>query len=287
NVQALRLADVRTAVGRHVDDHLLRDLPHRLIDVLDVLWDLGNILYGTVCGDQLLPHVLIPQAEFHQVFHQVTVHDDEVAGEGSPRIDIRCVWLKAFVVAENLRGGSRRHGRDQERVPYAVLFHVAFELLPVPASALRGDTPHVELEYALGYRRSLEGFVRAGNFGQLHGCLHGTVVYRFENVFVQAPGFLGVEWHAELDERIRQTLNADAAGAVPHVRPPGLFDGVVVDVDNLVKVARHSLRDLVKLLVIEGAFVGHELRQGNGSQVAHRHFVGCRVLHDLRAEVAR
>src|SRR5690606_5331255 len=102
DVEALRLADVRTAVGGHIDDNLLRDFPNRFIDVLKILRDLGNVLNRAVRGDQLLTHVLTPQAEFHQVFHQVPVHDDEVAGERSPRVDVRRVRLEALIVTQDL-----------------------------------------------------------------------------------------------------------------------------------------------------------------------------------------
>src|SRR5690606_19093072 len=132
------------------------------------------------------------------------------------------------------------------------LFYIALELLPVPAPALRRYAPHVELEYSFGYGRSLEGLVRAVHFGQLHGSLHSAVIDRFENVFVQASCFRRVERHAELNERVRQTLDANTDGTVAQVRPAGFFDRIVVDVDNLVKVTRHYLGDFVQLVVIEG-----------------------------------
>ena len=71
-----------------------------------------------------------------------------------------------------------------------------------------------------------------------------------------------------------------------HVGVASLFHGVVVDVNDTVQVARGVVGDVVEELVVEHT-VAHvdELGQGDGGQVADRHFVLGGVLHDLRAEV--
>ena len=44
NIQRLALVDVRSSVSRHLDDHLLRDLPDRLVQTLYVVRNTVNVL---------------------------------------------------------------------------------------------------------------------------------------------------------------------------------------------------------------------------------------------------
>jgi hypothetical protein len=64
-VQALALADVGTPVGGHVDDGALRNLPHRLVQVLDVLRHAGDALHRAIGRDDVLLHLLVPEAQLH------------------------------------------------------------------------------------------------------------------------------------------------------------------------------------------------------------------------------
>lgn len=59
---------------------------------------------------------------------------------------------------------------------------------------------------------------------------------------VQPAGGVALEGQAQEEEGVGEALDAEADGAVPHVRSPRLRHGVVVAVDDLVEVPRHDLR---------------------------------------------
>ena len=109
----------------------------------------------------------------------------------------------------------------------------------------------------------------------------------FKHFFVKGDAFLGIVVDLELDECVCQTLDADTNRTVPHVGVPALGRRVVVVVDDAVEVARHSVGDFEELVVVERAVLLDKLRDGDGGQVAHRHFVGRGVLDDLGAQVGR
>jgi len=60
DVQRLRLVNKRAAVRRELQDTLLLDLPHRLVQFLHVRRDFLNLLDGTVVGYKLGLHLWIP-----------------------------------------------------------------------------------------------------------------------------------------------------------------------------------------------------------------------------------
>lgn len=74
-IQRLTLINERSAVRCHLEDGLLRDLPHRLVEVLDVLRNAGNALNGAVPGDKLILKVVAPYALGNKVFQEMRVDD--------------------------------------------------------------------------------------------------------------------------------------------------------------------------------------------------------------------
>eukprot|EP00955_Chlamydomonas_euryale_P118133 366520-Chlamydomonas_euryale.AAC.9 len=103
HVERLALVDVSAAVGRHVNEHALLDLPNRLVQRLEVVRDV-EVLHAAVGGHQLVLHVWVPQTKAVEVVQQVLVDDGELAGEHAAHVDVGRVGLKALVVAEDLRG---------------------------------------------------------------------------------------------------------------------------------------------------------------------------------------
>ena len=61
NVQTLTLIDESSSVRRHFEDRLLADLPDRLVQGLDVVWNLGNTLDGAVGRDDLILDIVAPE----------------------------------------------------------------------------------------------------------------------------------------------------------------------------------------------------------------------------------
>mmetsp|Transcript_1161 Transcript_1161/g.4600 ORF Transcript_1161/g.4600 Transcript_1161/m.4600 type:complete len:635 (-) Transcript_1161:687-2591(-) len=308
HVERLRLVDERAAVGGHVHQHALLDLPHRLVNRLEVLGQV-QALHGAVVGDEVVLQRGVPQTELGEVVEEVVVHHGELTGKHAARVDVGGVRLEALVVAEDLRGGRGGHGRDEQRVAHAVggnLLAQAGPVVAVAAGHLR-DAPHVRLEDALGHGRVGVGFVRAVHGGDGVGLGERGEVNRLENLRVELLRFGRVEGHAEQDEHVRETLHAEADGAVAHVGALRGVHGVVVDVDDAVQVARRLAGDLGELGVVEVAVLGaeraaqllrfrlagggrgvvldHEAGQRDGREVAHRGLLGGGELDDLRAQV--
>mmetsp|Transcript_13702 Transcript_13702/g.29666 ORF Transcript_13702/g.29666 Transcript_13702/m.29666 type:complete len:227 (+) Transcript_13702:1024-1704(+) len=105
-----------------------------------------------------------------------------------------------------------------------------------------------------------------------------------EDLLVDQSRTLRIEGKPHVDEGISETLHAEPDGAVAEVGDACLLDRVVVGIDDTVEIARHVVRDVVQLLVVEDT-VGDEARQGDGREVAHGDLFGRRVLDDLGAQV--
>ena len=182
--------------------------------------------------------------------------------------------------------------------------------MPGTAGHLR-DAPHVGLEDPLGDGRAGVGLVRPVALGDVVGLGERREVDRLENLRVERLGLGGVKGKPEEDEHVGETLDAEADGAVLHVGPLGGLDGVEVDVDDAVEVARHLAGDLREFRVVKvsvsrvegtaefllervgpagwGARVvlDDEPRERDGREVAHRGLLRGGELHNLGAEVGR
>jgi len=198
--------------------------------------------------------------------------------------------------------------RSEFRTPLAAIFErrPTQSCLSPPGITV---TPHFRLQDALGNRRPGVRFVRPVHHRYGVGFRQRGEVDRFENLRVEFLRFGGIEGQAEQDEHIREALDAEADGAVPHVRTPRGLHWVVVHVDDPVQVARYLARDLGELGVVKvpllgaqgaaellglrltggGRGVGFDDEPGerDGREVAHRGFLRGRELDDLRAQVRR
>ena len=144
--------------------------------------------------------------------------------------------------------------------------------------------PEVELEFPRGgggpgelVRPQLPGrAVRLGHRGEVDG---------LEDVRVELERLEAVVGQGQALEDVREPLDADADGAVLHVRVARLLEGVEVGVDDPVQRPRDPPHDLLELRKVEGP-VAHVLGQADGGEVAHGDFVRRGVLDDLGAQVA-
>lgn len=161
HVEGLRLADVGTTVGGHIDQslsdqsarrreqkntNLLGDLPHRFVASLDILGEDGHVLNGTLVEDQVLLHVLVPDTQINQLLQEVLVDDLEFAREYAAGVDVAREGLNGFIVSKDLGSACSGHRCQQQRVASAVLHHVGTEFVPVPHVGGR-DAPQVWLEF--------------------------------------------------------------------------------------------------------------------------------------------
>jgi len=88
DVEALALANKRPAVRGLVDDDLLLDLPHRLVQVLELLGQSSHALHAAAVGDDLVAHLRGPQAALDQVLEQVLVDHGELASQHAAVIHV-------------------------------------------------------------------------------------------------------------------------------------------------------------------------------------------------------
>jgi len=154
-IEALALIDERATVRRHVDDGALADLPHRLVEVLDVVGDALDVLDRTVVGNDHISHLRIPKAKRDKIFDQILVDHREISGKDSSVVNIRGVGLEAFIVAQNLGGRGGGHGSNKEAVPEAMFRNRLLQTDPIPTWR-RGHTPEIILKNSLGRWRALK-----------------------------------------------------------------------------------------------------------------------------------
>mmetsp|Transcript_72697 Transcript_72697/g.210465 ORF Transcript_72697/g.210465 Transcript_72697/m.210465 type:complete len:386 (+) Transcript_72697:277-1434(+) len=283
DVQGLRLVDVDAAICRHVDDHPLLDLPHSLVELLQVAWQI-NVLDAAIVRDQLHAHLLRVELPVDEIPEKVTVDGDELAGQDAAHIEVLRVRLERLVVAKDLRSAGCGHRCHQKGVPEAMLRDLCLETGPIPTATARRVPPEVELQLPLAGRRARVRLVRPINLGELARRLASCEVYRLEDVDVQLLCRRALERHPHEHEGVREALHAQPDGAVPHVGVLCLDDRIVVAVDDPVQILGDNLRHPVQLLeVVRRAILGHEGRKGQGREIAHGDLIGRRVLDDLRA----
>ncbi|KAH3661623.1 hypothetical protein OGAPHI_006472 [Ogataea philodendri] len=224
-----------------------------------------------------------------KVSQQVWVNDLELTSKNSSGVNVGSVRLETLVVSKNLRSRSGRHWCNQKRVSQSVLLDLGLQGVPVPKIG-RFLAPQVELQDTLRSWRSFVGLVLAILNSQLHGGFQSTVVDGLEDLDVQLSGFVTVERQSQLHESISETLDTNSNWSVTHVGSSGLWNRVIVSVNDLVEVLGDNLGDLVQLLKVVpagGLVVFAERRQRNRGQVTNSNLLWRRVLDNLTAQVGR
>ncbi len=104
DVQALALANEGTTISGEINDFLLANLPHRLVDGLDVIGNVRNVLDGAiVCNDHVL-HVIVPETKVNQFTEEPRANDLEFTGEHTTSINVA-----TKTVSDNIIGKERQH----------------------------------------------------------------------------------------------------------------------------------------------------------------------------------
>lgn len=114
HVHGLRLTDEWSSVGGHVQHVFLLDFPDRLVQVFDPRGNVWNVLDGATMGNDLVANVRRPEVVLNQIPEHVLIDDGEFSRKDTPGIHIGGERLEALVVAQNVGGRRRGHGRDQE-----------------------------------------------------------------------------------------------------------------------------------------------------------------------------
>mmetsp|Transcript_32807 Transcript_32807/g.64104 ORF Transcript_32807/g.64104 Transcript_32807/m.64104 type:complete len:261 (-) Transcript_32807:1788-2570(-) len=215
-VERLALVDEGASVCRHVDQHLLLDLPRRLVKLPDLRGDLLDALDAPLGRQHAVLHVRGPQVELDEVLEQVRVDDGEVPRHDPPAVQVAGVRLKALVVPHDLRRRRCRHRRHQQAVAEPVAHDIPLQRRPVPPRRWR-DPPQVELQVALAGRRTLEGGVGAVLGRERVRGPAGAVVDGLEDLAVERARRLAVEGHPKQLEDVSEALHPDPDGAVAQV----------------------------------------------------------------------
>lgn len=71
-------------------------------------------------SNQLLLHVVVPEAGLRQILEQVMVDNLELAGEHTASVNVAGVRLDGFIVAHNLSRRGRGHRGQQQAVADAM-----------------------------------------------------------------------------------------------------------------------------------------------------------------------
>jgi len=263
DIETLTLVNEGTTVGSHLNQILLFHLPHGLVEVLEVLRDFGDVLNGSVGGDELSLKFIGPEAKFDQVDEEVTGDADELTSQSAADVDVGGVRLKALVVSEDLGSGGSGHRGEQKGIADTVLGDLLLKTFPVPA-VTGGDTPHIILELSFADGGAFIRLIRSVLLGEILGSGEGGEVNGLEDLLVQLFGCGTFEGESEEEEGVSKTLDSNTDGAVSQVGSFCFRDWVVVDVNDLVQVAGDDLRDFIELLMIEFGTIGYyEAVKGN------------------------
>ena len=121
---------------------------------------------------------------------------------------------------------------------------------------------------------------------ELGTALESRVIDGFEDADVYAPGAIGVERKFQHGEDIRETLYADAEGAMVADGVLGGLAGVIGCIDELLKIAHYDLDHRVQERVVKpGKICQYKFRESHGSESARRYSVLRGNLDDFRAKV--
>ena len=132
DVERLALVDEHGAVCSHVNDRLLRDLPHGPEQRLYFWWNTRNIGYRAVVAHDLILNIDVPHTQTLERLDKMCIHNLELARLYPAIVYVACVWLKTLVVSEDLRRRRGRHWRDKQTVAHATLLDAVSEFVPVP-----------------------------------------------------------------------------------------------------------------------------------------------------------
>ena len=121
--------------------------------------------------------------------------------------------------------------------------------------------------------------------GDLHGLLERSVVHRLEDVFVELCCLGAIEWHLHDSEGIRETLDADADGAMLEVAGGRFLDGVEVVIDDLVEILGDDFHHSMETFEIECLIGVDEGWKTHRSQVANGNLIWRCELLNLTAEI--
>ena len=88
NIQTLTLADKSTTISSQVKDFLLTNLPYGFVDSFDIVWDVGDVLHGSIVSDNHVLHIIIPKANVDEFSEEPWADDLEFTCKDTTSVDI-------------------------------------------------------------------------------------------------------------------------------------------------------------------------------------------------------
>ena len=295
-VDALALVDPLLAAGGGVDDVFEVDAEDGLVLVLEGFRDVVDGVEFTVEILELVEHFLVPEVGLFEVFDELAVEHDEVAGEVGFDVEVFVVRLDARGGAHDVRDGGGGGDGEHVGVAHAVFGDFLADDGPIHFAAAWD----VDFAAALGFEEvdgvlreeasipfaAFVGRVGADFGGEVGGGTIRIVGDGFHELVVELDGGIGGEGEVAFVEGVLDAHDAEADRAVAGVGGQRGFGGVEVDVDDVVEGADGDGDGFLEHLVIERAVTGDVGIEDDGAEVADGGFVGGGVERDLGAEVA-
>src|SRR5277367_5132981 len=153
------------------------------------------------------------------------------------------------------------------------------DFIPIPEIS-RSNPPQIILKLSLTRRRPLERLIRTVTSGKFSRRFDCSMINRFKDLNVEMFSLGGIKRHSQRQKRICQPLNTNSDRSMTHIGSTSFFDGIIIDVDNLVEIVCDDLNDIVQFLEIEFLVVDKG-RKSDTRQVTYGNFIGSRVFDDF------
>nr|GEU28099.1 hypothetical protein [Tanacetum cinerariifolium] len=294
DVQRLGLVDPLLAPRSRFHQPAWRDFERGGVDVAQVVRDAVDLGQRAVEVFQVGDHDFIPQVAGLQVAHQVAVDLREFARQVRFHVQVLERRFDTGRHADDVRNGGRRCDRHAVRVTHAELGDAFAHrgpvhgrgqvLLEVAAAFIGQQLDRVLRQDAAVPQRTFVRRVVAAFFGQFGRGQVGVVAHRFHRRVGKVHALLRGERHAHHVQAVLEAHHAHAHRTVAHIGVACFFDGVVVDIDDVIEHAHRGADGLLQFHVIELALF-HVRRQVDRTEVADGDFVRTGVQGDLGAQV--
>src|SRR5271170_8248552 len=164
-----------------------------------------------------------------------------------------------------------------------MFLNLLLDFIPIP-KIRRSNPPQIILKLSLTRRRPFERFIRTVTSSKFSRRFDSSMINRFKDLNVEMFSLGGIKRHSHCQKRIRQPLNTNSDRSMTHIGSTSFFDGIIIDIDNLVEIVCNDFDDIVHFLEIEfSAF--DKSGKSDTRQVTYGNFIGSRVFDDFGTEI--
>ena len=141
------MIDECRSIGGHIDERLHGKFPRCAVDCFECIWDVGNILDGSVGKLDLGADSIIPKAHFLEILYQIGVDLQEVSREGFTLEEVGYLWLDTFIAAGDGCDGCSWGDCNDQGVAKPVCFDL-FAKCVKARTVVERYIPKIELQNA-------------------------------------------------------------------------------------------------------------------------------------------